>query len=110
MVRRTRKPIPAKLRRQIYERDGYACVYCGDVGGETVKLSLDHVEPHATGGADSPTNLVTACTICNGLRATFPVRYFAMYLRDLGRVSDPAAVAARVTAALARPLSGERPR
>ena len=110
MVRRVRKSIPAKLRERIYARDGGACVYCGDPGSATVKLSLDHVQPHASGGPDTPDNLVTACTICNGLRATFPVRYFAMFLRDLGRVADPRAVEACVAAALARPLPGEKPR
>jgi hypothetical protein len=57
-----------------------------------------------------PDNLVTACTICNGLRATFPVRYFVMFLRDLGRVTDPQAVEAHVAAALARPLPEEKAR
>lgn len=111
MGRRVRKSISVRLRNRIYARDSFACVYCGDARSDTVQLSLDHVDPHARGGPDTADNLVTACTICNGLRATFPVRYFAMYLRDLGRVKDPAAVEARVAAALARPLpaQGSRP-
>jgi hypothetical protein len=52
------------LRDRIFRRDGFRCVYCGNVfPGE--QLSLDHVQPRMRGGDNSEGNLVTACHACN---------------------------------------------
>lgn len=59
-----RIPIPSAIRRQVYVRDGYACVYCGRRGGR-ILLTIDHVFPVALGGANDVGNLVTACRACN---------------------------------------------
>jgi len=51
-------------REQIFERDEFRCVYCGeqfDVG----ELTVDHVQPRMRGGDRSSGNLVTACSACN---------------------------------------------
>jgi 5-methylcytosine-specific restriction endonuclease McrA len=51
-------------REEIFERDEYRCVYCGerfDVG----ELTVDHVQPRMRGGDRSAGNLVTACCACN---------------------------------------------
>ena len=51
-------------REEIFERDDYRCVYCGerfDVG----ELTVDHVQPRMRGGDRSSGNLVTACGACN---------------------------------------------
>ena len=40
----------------------HSCLYCGAAG---VKLTLDHVEPLARGGWDTPGNAVPACVPCN---------------------------------------------
>jgi 5-methylcytosine-specific restriction endonuclease McrA len=51
-------------REEIFERDEYRCVYCGerfDVG----ELTVDHVQPRMRGGDRSSGNLVTACCACN---------------------------------------------
>jgi hypothetical protein len=53
--------IDREERNAIYERDGFACRYCGS----TKRLSLDHIIPRAQGGGDNPSNLVTACRSCN---------------------------------------------
>ncbi len=55
---------PKQLRQQVYERDGFACVYCGS----TEKLSLDHRTPEIRGGTHDPENLATACLSCNGAK------------------------------------------
>ena len=48
----------------MFARDGYRCVYCGEVfPGEA--LSVDHVQPRARGGDNSGGNLVSACRACN---------------------------------------------
>lgn len=49
-------------REFILSRDGYACVYCGDMSGP---FHLDHILPRSRGGSDAPTNLATACRPCN---------------------------------------------
>ena len=49
-----------KLKRRVYERDNYLCVYCGDIGEH-----IDHVRPKSRGGQDVFNNLVSACQRCN---------------------------------------------
>ena len=58
------KWIRPNTRRRIYERDGNACVHCG----RTEDLTLDHIRSRSRGGTNKPTNLVTACRICNTMR------------------------------------------
>lgn len=53
-----------RLRFEILRRDNHACRYCGATAPE-VKLTVDHVVPSSLGGADEPSNLVTACAACN---------------------------------------------
>lgn len=50
-------------RENVYRRDGYECVYCGEDDSRT--FTLDHVVPQSKGGKDSWDNLVTACRKCN---------------------------------------------
>lgn len=49
------------LRQAIFERDEWACQYCGD--GED--LTCDHIVPLVRGGTNDPDNLATACRSCN---------------------------------------------
>ena len=49
-------------RRNVFQRDGHACQYCG-FSGE--RLSIDHVIPRSRGGVDSWDNVTTACLPCN---------------------------------------------
>ena len=49
------------IRFQIFERDGFACTYCG----ETEELACDHIVPLVQGGLSTPDNLTTACRACN---------------------------------------------
>jgi 5-methylcytosine-specific restriction endonuclease McrA len=65
--------VPAAVRREVYERDGFTCVYCqwnpskkAGVGPYIgAKLSVHHVQPESRGGATNAENLVTCCTVCN---------------------------------------------
>ena len=54
-------------REQIFARDGYRCVYCGELF-PAEELTVDHVQPRVRGGDRSGGNLVTACTGCNVLK------------------------------------------
>lgn len=49
-------------RRALFARDGWRCVYCGDVNG---RLTLDHVIPRSKGGDSVWENVVTSCAPCN---------------------------------------------
>lgn len=68
-----REAVPRKLRMEVIERDGNACVYCGRMGGvlsqTDVKadgyMHIDHVIPVAQGGSNDISNLVCSCRRCN---------------------------------------------
>jgi 5-methylcytosine-specific restriction endonuclease McrA len=51
-------------REQIFARDDFQCVYCGE-RFEPEALTVDHVQPRMRGGDRSGGNLVTACGGCN---------------------------------------------
>ena len=59
-----RKPIPKKLRFEVFKRDKFTCQYCGASAPNTV-LHVDHIHPHSKGGDDTIFNLVTSCESCN---------------------------------------------
>ena len=54
-------------RADIFTRDEYRCVYCGEQFAVD-DLTLDHVQPRVRGGDRSEGNLVTACKACNTLK------------------------------------------
>jgi hypothetical protein len=56
-----KKPIPNGLRKQVFERDGYRCVQCGDWHD----LHADHIHPESKGGLATLDNLQTLCKPCN---------------------------------------------
>ena len=59
--------LPKKLRRKIFERDNFTCVYCGARSYEE-PLEIDHVIPRCKGGTDNENNLVTSCRKCNRMK------------------------------------------
>jgi hypothetical protein len=60
-----RKSVPAKLRRQVAERDGHHCSYCRSPEFVGVPMVVDHVIPQSAGGATTFNNLALACYRCN---------------------------------------------
>ena len=51
-------------RRNVYQRDGYRCQYCGEKKPAR-ELSYDHVVPRCAGGRTVWENIVSACKSCN---------------------------------------------
>lgn len=51
-------------RGEVFARDDYRCVFCGQVFPEE-DLSVDHLQARSRGGDRSGGNLVTACRACN---------------------------------------------
>lgn len=94
---------PAKIERQIFERDSYCCRYCGlSLVAKNVlraferavgisefrtqgtnaqqhgvihafKIVADHVTPHRRGGRTDLDNLVTSCPGCNYGKEAFTI-------------------------------------
>lgn len=53
---------PLRLsRRNVFLRDGHACMYCEATGD----LTIDHVQPRSRGGDSTWENLVACCRRCN---------------------------------------------
>ena len=70
----TKDWISAKLRLEIYERDGWVCHLCNEPVeraahfNDDLAPSLDHLVPRSKGGSDDPENLKTAHRGCNSAR------------------------------------------
>lgn len=66
--------IDPKLRFELYGRDGWACLLCGDPIDQdahwngNLAPSLDHIVPRSLGGSHDPENLRTAHRACNSAR------------------------------------------
>ena len=55
---------------RILERDFFRCVYCGKSSIEDgAKLCTDHIIPASKGGPNHASNIVTACSDCNGSKS-----------------------------------------
>ena len=52
---------PAFTRFNVFLRDRFECVYCGDDD----ELTFDHLVPRSRGGRTTWENVVTACSTCN---------------------------------------------
>jgi 5-methylcytosine-specific restriction endonuclease McrA len=60
---------------EVFERDNRRCVYCGRdlmVDFDTFMIAEeDHLVPLSENGTDEPSNIVTACAVCNRLKGSF---------------------------------------
>jgi len=61
-------------RENVYRRDNYSCVYCGE--SRRKLLTLDHLVPKSKGGENTWQNLVTACKKCNNIKSDQSVDEF----------------------------------
>jgi hypothetical protein len=67
------RAISGKVRRRIYERNGYTCHVCGAESGEEsgcepgkkCRLQIDHIIPISQGGTDEDHNLRAVCVYYN---------------------------------------------
>ncbi len=60
--------VPPLNNSALFNRDARLCLYCGE-RFLARELSRDHVTPLSRGGADTWTNVVTACKRCNNHKA-----------------------------------------
>lgn len=66
-----KKTIPAALRTEVFERDGYKCLACGS----QKSLRCDHVLPESKGGPMESSNMQTLCESCNTKKGTKHIDY-----------------------------------
>ena len=64
-------------KHNIFKRDGFACMYCGD----DTNLTLDHVMPKSRGGENTWKNLVACCSKCNNKKDDRTPKEAGMKLR-----------------------------
>lgn len=65
--------ISARVREEVFFRDGHACVRCGIAAGEAfddaphirARLTAGHLYPSSLGGRATASDLVTTCQRCN---------------------------------------------
>lgn len=96
--------IRKERRLAIYLRDGLACAWCGEGVEEGVQLTLDHLIPHASGGGNDPTNLVTACHRCNSVRRDRSIAAFAADAAAYHRRATATAILAQIASTTRRGL------
>lgn len=65
-VRKSTRQIDEAIKWQVYKRDDYTCVYCGNSG---IPMTVDHYLAQALGGITTMENLRTSCRKCNKLKA-----------------------------------------
>ena len=68
-----RKPIPIKLRAEVFRRDNHLCLKCGAEDG----LSIDHILPVSKGGQNTLDNLQTLCMPCNVSKGVATISYLS---------------------------------
>lgn len=61
--------LPRALVLAVFQRDGFACRYCGFTGASEW-FEVEHVKPRVKGGTDEMSNLVVACWPCNAQKKT----------------------------------------
>jgi len=66
------RPISAKLRAEVLDRNGSTCQMCGATPGEIdpvtgrkVRLHIGHIKDKSLGGKDELSNLRALCSTCN---------------------------------------------
>lgn len=82
-IRRPFLEIPLS-RRNILERDGHTCQYCGAHGD-----TIDHIMPRSRGGEDSWVNCVCACASCNRQKKDLTPQEAGMELLSIPRRPAP---------------------
>ena len=78
-----RKPIPKKIREQVYQKCNGHCAYCG-CELEYKDMQVDHVTSvYGNDGSNDVENLMPSCRMCNFYKSTFSIEVFRKNLETL---------------------------
>lgn len=78
-----RKPIPKKVREQVYRKYNGHCAYCG-CKLDYKDMQVDHVvSVYGNNGSNDIENLMPACRMCNFYKSYFPLEVFRKNLETL---------------------------
>jgi len=93
---RGREDVVPFTRANIYARDGYSCLYCGETFTDR-DLTFDHVVPSAQGGTKGWENIATCCMSCNKKKGARTPQEAGMTLLRHPKRPTKASVLLRVT-------------
>lgn len=84
---------PPDIKRQIFERDSFRCVVCGQGREDGVEIVADHKVSKDKGGSNLVSNGQTLCTPHNLLKKNYSrteagKRYFIQFYEDALRQND----------------------
>ena len=72
----SRKPIPKRIREQVYQKYNGHCAYCG-CELEYKDMQVDHVASvYLYNGTNDIDNLMTSCRMCNFYKSTYSLDDF----------------------------------
>ena len=77
-----RKPIPKKVREQVYNKYDGHCAYCGKQLAYK-DMQVDHISPVYLNGEDNIRNYMPACRACNFYKSTMGIEDFRKQLSSL---------------------------
>ena len=60
-----RIPIPAEVKKYVFDRNSYQCQSCHKIDLSAKNLQIDHIIPLKQGGTNDISNLQTLCAKCN---------------------------------------------
>lgn len=69
-------PFPQEIKEQIFKRDNYRCVVCGNGLHNGYEIHADHIKPQAKGGASTLKNGQTLCSEHNLMKKRYGVIEF----------------------------------
>ncbi|MCL2687593.1 MAG: HNH endonuclease [Methanobrevibacter sp.] len=68
---KNKAPVPKLTKRDVFERDNYTCLACGN----TKNLTIDHIKPRVMGGTNDINNLQILCKHCNLAKGVSVIDY-----------------------------------
>lgn len=79
----SRKPIPKKIREQVYKKYNGHCAYCG-CELDYKDMQVDHVVAvYGHNGSNDIENLMPTCRMCNFYKSTFSLKGFRKQLETM---------------------------
>lgn len=65
------EPFPYHVKKQIFERDNYRCIVCGNGPHNGYEIHADHIKPRSKGGKNTLENGQTLCSEHNMMKKNY---------------------------------------